>query len=129
LLTGAALDDADPVTSCDFVLYTLHRSETRSDARSLPALLPFWQRAERAAAYADDASVQVARTNLATLETELYLSPDLTRDEAETLYAEYHQKIKERLDHARARAHLGPPDTFDEDFAVLRNIVAQAMDV
>jgi hypothetical protein len=130
LLTGSAMETAQPLTTCDFVLYTISRTSSRSDARALPALAPFWQRALRAAEHADEASVQVARNNLATFETELYLSPDLTPREAEELYEEYHAELAQRLERARNRAHLGRAEAeMDEDLKAFRNIVSRAFEI
>ncbi len=118
---GTDSNSAVPLT-CDHVLLAIELGSARSDAETLPAVADYWPHVEDFAGRADEGSWLTAKTWLSVLAQELYLSPDLTRSQAEQLYQGYVDRAVHRRDEARALAQLGPIDQTHADVRVLRNI-------
>ena len=120
VLVGPTRDAATPLQA-DHVLLAVEQAHKRSDAEALPVVAEHWRRVDDFAGRPDPSSWDTAKSWLSVLAQDMYLSPDLTRGQAESMYADYVDRAVRRRDDARRLAHLGPADN-DEERQTLRNI-------
>jgi hypothetical protein len=116
---GATAAEAAPLRA-DHVLLSLEQVAARSDAESLPLVGRYWPHIEDFSGRNDKESWTVAKSWLSILAQGLYLSPDLTRSQAESLYATFVERARSRHDRAEMVGHLGPAD--EDELQVLKNI-------
>jgi hypothetical protein len=116
---GATAVEAAPLRA-DHVLLSLEQAAARSDAESLPLVGRYWPHIDDLSGRNDKESWSTAKSWLSVLAQELYLSPDLTRGQAESLYATFAERARSRRDQAEMVGHLGPAD--EDELQVLKNI-------
>lgn len=118
---GRESGTAVPLTN-DHVLLAIELASERSDADTLPPVAEHWPHVVDFAGRPEESSWVTAKSWLSILAQELYLSPDLTRPQAEQLYQHYVETAVGMRDKARALAHLGPTALAPSDLLVMRNI-------
>ena len=115
--------------SCDYVLYSVSQTDTRSDGRTLAFIEPLWDRVVKLASRADKPSWKSAKANMAELAAQLYLSTDLTPKQSDALYEHYKAEMVKLHQRAEELSHLGGAEPMDETSAVLRNIATEVLDL
>lgn len=108
--------------ACDYVVLSLEQAADRSDADALPIVARYWPRIDDQAARTDHKSWLTAKDWLITLSQELYLSPDLTRAQAERMYQQYVSLALDRHNQAKELTTLAPGALAPSDVRVLQNI-------
>lgn len=121
VLLGSSATAARPLIT-DYVLLVVEQATERSDARSLPAVREPWSRVQDLARSPDEGSWLTAKSWLSVLAQDLYLSPDLTRMQAERLYQWFIDEAIRIRDDAVRLAQLGPEPLPDRRLQVLRNL-------
>lgn len=126
----AAAASANPLQSCEFVLYSLAQSARRSDLNLLP-FYPLWERVQREAAHPGEDHWLSAKANMLSLYQTLITSPDLTQSQARELVDDYVARMREihqmakSLGELEARALIeGSPQEAEELERTLRRALS-----
>lgn len=98
--------NAEPYRASDYVLYSLTRSDQRSDVTTLP-FYPLYEQTLAAAISPDATNWKRARINLLTLIQNIELSPDLTITQARSLSRESITRVTNAHQQAARLGTLG----------------------
>jgi hypothetical protein len=106
----------------DHAVLTIEGARDRADAASLPVVAQYWPRAQEFAGRPDKSSWSTAKTWLSMLSQELYLSPDLTTRQAESMYQQFVEQAEARHKEAIRLANLGRAPATPATLQTLNNI-------
>jgi hypothetical protein len=95
LFTGEVGKSATQYEAADYVLYTLQRHTSRGEEATLP-FYGLYEQALKGALFADDngESWKQAKASLLSLYQQMVMSPDLTGNEADSLFSKYANDLK-----------------------------------
>lgn len=105
LMFGNSSTAVEPYRASDYVLFSLLRSDERTDVTALPFQAQ-WERVQREALQPTEAHWRSAKANMLALYQSLVTSPDLTPRQAEQLADGYVRSITERRTRVEALNNL-----------------------
>jgi hypothetical protein len=108
LVYGKSLKEAQPFREGDFLLYSILRTDKRTDENLLP-FYPLFKQVKRDAKKTDDANWECTKANMVTLALTMEDSPDLIISHARELSDKYRDEMKYIHDRAIDTSSLSAP--------------------
>jgi len=118
---GESLATAQPYRQSDYVLYSIARSDTRSDTDTLP-FYPIFEQVKQEASKGTSEAKESAKANMLSLWQQMALSPDLTIPQRNTLQNAYVAEMLEIYNEASRIQTLGGSEDDDTPPDVANNM-------